>query len=53
MREEQCTHPKNRIWQWSDHWFCCKCWYRERGKYENKSEKTFEIQKIMLIFNEK
>ena len=29
----QCIHPKTRIWQWSNHWFCCKCCHREKGKY--------------------
>jgi len=33
MENTNCNHPEERIWQWRDHWFCGKCWYRELGKY--------------------
>ena len=32
-KADNCRHPKTQIWQWRDHWFCCRCWHRERGQY--------------------
>ena len=31
----ECEHPKIQIWQYKEHWLCCKCWHREKGKYVN------------------
>ena len=38
-----CSYPKNRIWQWKDNWFCCKCWYRELGKYTDSDFSKLKI----------
>ena len=31
----ECEHPKMQIWQYREHWLCCKCWHQEQGKYVN------------------
>jgi hypothetical protein len=30
---KKCNHPKIQIWQYKQHWLCCKCWHQEQGKY--------------------
>ena len=49
MTPEKCDHPMNQRWQWRNHWECCLCMSRFKGKKdeeesqprrENKDEET-------------